>query len=645
MVVIKVIKRDGSSVEYDREKIKIAISKANNEVNDEEKISLAQINNIIKYIESLNKKRILVEDIQDIIEIRLMSAGKYELAKKYITYRYTRALIRKANTTDESILSLLKNNNSFGIKNNNASYQRDLIAREVSKDLTERILLPEKIVKAHEKGLIYFHDMDYFIQPIINSSYINLKDMLENGTYINGVKIEKPKSFQVACNVTMQIINAISNGQINGFSIDIDCLSPYLNATYLKNVNMLKEKYKTKANDILIKTLANDLTKKELENGVQTIHYQINTLINSSGVVPLVTLFLRINKDDLFKQETALIIEEILKQRLNGINKENGKEEYIYPKIVYVLDETNNLTGGCYDYLTKIVVNCILNNGNVNLLSSNKMKEMFNGNVFSPIGENQFLPIYKASSKYKFVGRFNQGIVSLNLPRVALSLKENEDFFEKLDEVLEICKESLLCKYYSLLGTNEAISSIHFRYGGISRLNKNEKIDELLKNGYSTLLLSYVGLPEVVYLLLKKNIKEEEGESLAIKILNRINEVLNNLSNEIGVSFKLYSFYDNVSSKYFINKDLEEFGYIKKITDKSSYNSAYFIEDEKLNKIEKLEYEKKFNNLSLGGTINRVDISDLKMDELEDLIKYIYENVIYCNLKKYEKEIEKYASN
>lgn len=645
MVVIKVIKRDGSSVEYDREKIKIAISKANNEVNDEEKISLAQINNIIKYIESLNKKRILVEDIQDIIEIRLMSAGKYELAKKYITYRYTRALIRKANTTDESILSLLKNNNSFGIKNNNASYQRDLIAREVSKDLTERILLPEKIVKAHEKGLIYFHDMDYFIQPIINSSYINLKDMLENGTYINGVKIEKPKSFQVACNVTMQIINAISNGQINGFSIDIDCLSPYLNATYLKNVNMLKGKYKTKANDILIKTLANDLTKKELENGVQTIHYQINTLINSSGVVPLVTLFLRINKDDLFKQETALIIEEILKQRLNGINKENGKEEYIYPKIVYVLDETNNLTGGCYDYLTKIVVNCILNNGNVNLLSSKKMKEMFNGNVFSPIGENQFLPIYKTSSKYKFVGRFNQGIVSLNLPRVALSLKENEDFFEKLDEVLEICKESLLCKYYSLLGTNEAISSIHFRYGGISRLNKNEKIDELLKNGYSTLLLSYVGLPEVVYLLLKKSIKEEEGESLAIKILNRINEVLNNLSNEIGVSFKLYSFYDNVSSKYFINKDLEEFGYIKKITDKSSYNSAYFIEDEKLNKIEKLEYEKKFNNLSLGGTINRVDISDLKMDELEDLIKYIYENVIYCNLKKYEKEIEKYASN
>lgn len=645
MVVIKVIKRDGSSVEYDREKIKIAISKANNEVNDEEKISLAQINNIIKYIESLNKKRILVEDIQDIIEIRLMSTGKYELAKKYITYRYTRALIRKANTTDESILSLLKNNNSFGIKNNNASYQRDLIAREVSKDLTERILLPEKIVKAHEKGLIYFHDMDYFIQPIINSSYINLKDMLENGTYINGVKIEKPKSFQVACNVTMQIINAISNGQINGFSIDIDCLSPYLNATYLKNVNMLKEKYKTKANDILIKTLANDLTKKELENGVQTIHYQINTLINSSGVVPLVTLFLRINKDDLFKQETALIIEEILKQRLNGINKESGKEEYIYPKIVYVLDETNNLTGGCYDYLTKIVVNCILNNGNVNLLSSKKMKEMFNGNVFSPIGENQFLPIYKTSSKYKFVGRFNQGIVSLNLPRVALSLKENEDFFEKLDEVLEICKESLLCKYYSLLGTNEATSSIHFRYGGISRLNKNEKIDELLKNGYSTLLLSYVGLPEVVYLLLKKSIKEEEGESLAIKILNRINEVLNNLSNEIGVSFKLYSFYDNVSSKYFINKDLEEFGYIKKITDKSSYNSAYFIEDEKLNKIEKLEYEKKFNNLSLGGTINRVDVSDLKMDELEDLIKYIYENVIYCNLKKYEKEMEKYASN
>ena len=634
MVIIKVIKRDGSSVEYDSEKIKIAISKANNEVKEDERVSLAQINNIIKYIESLNKKRILVEDIQDIIEIRLMATGKYELAKKYITYRYTRALIRKANTTDESILSLLKNNNSFGIKNNNASYQRDLIAREVSRDLTKRILLPEKIVKAHEEGLIYFHDMDYFIQPIINSSYINLKDMLENGTYINGVKIEKPKSFQVACNVTMQIINAISGGQIKGFSLDIDCLSPYLNATYLKNVNILKEKYKSKVNDEMIKTLANDLTKNELKNGVQTIHYQINTLINSSGTVPLVTLFLRINKDDLFKNETALIIEEILNQRLEGINKENSKEEYIYPKIVYVLDEDNNLTGGSFDYLTKIVVKCILNNGNINLLSSKKMKEMFNGNVFSPIGENQFLPSYKVSSKYKFVGRFNQGLVSLNLPKVALSLKENEDFFEKLDEALEICKESLLCKYYSLLGTSCETSSIHFRYGALARLDKDEKIDDLLKNGYSTLLLSYVGLPETVEILLKKSIKEEEGETLAIKILNKMNEVCLNLTKEIGVCFKLYSFYDNVSSTYFINKDLEEFGYIKKITDKTSYNSAYFIEDEELNILEKLEYEKKFNNLSLGGTISKVDVSLVKEDELDDLIKYIYENIIYCNLKK-----------
>lgn len=510
MVIIKVIKRDGSSVEYDSEKIKIAISKANNEVKEDERVSLAQINNIIRYIESLNKKRILVEDIQDIIEIRLMATGKYELAKKYITYRYTRALIRKANTTDESILSLLKNNNSFGIKNNNASYQRDLIAREVSRDLTKRILLPEKIVKAHEEGLIYFHDMDYFIQPIINSSYINLKDMLENGTIINGVKIEKPKSFQVACNVTMQIINAISGGQIKGFSLDIDCLSPYLNATYLKNVNILKEKYKSKVNDEMIKTLANDLTKNELKNGVQTIHYQINTLINSGGTVPLVTLFLRINKDDLFKNETALIIEEILNQRLEGINKEKSKEEYIYPKIVYVLDEDNNLTGGSFDYLTKIVVKCILNNGNINLLSSKKMKEMFNGNVFSPIGENQFLPSYKVSSKYKFVGRFNQGLVSLNLPKVALSLKENEDFFEKLDEALEICKESLLCKYYSLLGTSCETSSIHFRYGALARLDKDEKIDDLLKNGYSTLLLSYVGLPETVEILLKKVLKRKK---------------------------------------------------------------------------------------------------------------------------------------
>ena len=248
------------------------------------------------------------------------------------------------------------------------------------------------------------------------------------------------------------------------------------------------------------------------------------------------------------------------------------------------------------------------------------------------------MPSYKVSSKYKFVGRFNQGLVSLNLPKVALSLKENEDFFEKLDEALEICKESLLCKYYSLLGTSCETSSIHFRYGALARLDKDEKIDDLLKNGYSTLLLSYVGLPETVEILLKKSIKEEEGETLAIKILNKMNEVCLNLTKEIGVCFKLYSFYDNVSSTYFINKDLEEFGYIKKITDKTSYNSAYFIEDEELNILEKLEYEKKFNNLSLGGTISKVDISLVKEDELDDLIKYIYENIIYCNLKKYEKE-------
>lgn len=635
MIHIKVIKRDGSSVDYDREKIKIAISKANNEVSEEERVSLAQINNIIKYIESLNKKRILVEDIQDIIEMRLMATGKYELAKKYITYRYTRALIRKANTTDESILSLIKNSNSINEnKNNNSAYQRDLIAREVSRDLTKRILLPEKIVSSHEKGILYFHDMDYFIQPIINSSYINLKDMLENGTVINNVLIEKPKSFQVACNITSQIINAVSSGQYGGFSIDIDCLSPYLNATYLKNVNILKEKYKSKIDDDTIKKLANDLTRKELKNGVQTIHYQINTLTPSSGMTPQVTIFLRLNKDDLFINETASIIEELLNQRLNGIKKEEQLEQFVYPKIVYVLDEENNLNGGKYDYLTKIVINCIINGGNINLLSSKVMKELFNGNVFCPIGYNEFLPCYKKSSKYKFVGRFNQGIVSVNLPRIALSLKENEDFFQKLEETLEICKESLLCKYYALLGTTEEISSIHFKNGGISRLDKHEKIDELLKNNYSTLLLSYVGLKETIEILINEDITTSSGEQLAIKILEKMNELLNKWSNEIGICFQLYSFYDDISSKYFIDKDKEEFGYIKKITDKDRYNNAYYIEDDNLNVVERLEYEKKFAKLSLGGTINKINISTLNKEEINDLVKYIYENIIYCNFKK-----------
>lgn len=487
---MKVIKRDGRAVDYDRQKIMTAIGKANNEVTPDKRTSKEEIKSIMEYIESLGKKRMLVEDIQDIIEQKLMELEKYELAKKYIVYRYTRALVRKANTTDESILGLIRNENRHLQEKNDtdivlASKQRNYIAGEVSRDLTKRLLLPEKITKADQEGVLHFHDADYFVQPIFNSSFINLGDMLDNGTVMNGKMIESPKSFQTACTVMTQIIATVASNQYGGQSINLMHLGKYVRKSYDKFKKELNDKYKKIISDHALEEIVQDKLKEEIKVGVQTIQYQINTLMAVSGQTPLVTLFLYLDLNDKYIKENAMIIEEILNQRYKGIKDENGN--YItpdFPKLTYVLDECNNLTGGDYDYLTKLAIKCSIKRRYPDYISAKKMKENYNGNIFCPIGRRNFLiPWKNKDGEYQFEGRFNQGVVTINLPQIGLIADGDMDKFWKiLEERLELCKEALMCRHYALLGTNSNISPIHWQYGAIGRLKKHEKIDELLQN-------------------------------------------------------------------------------------------------------------------------------------------------------------------
>mgnify|MGYP000325121707 FL=1 len=453
---MKVIKRDGSTVDFDRSKIVVAIQKANNAVDESERIAEDRIENIAHYVESRNRMRLLVEDIQDMVEHQLMQEGKFDLAKAYIIYRYTRALVRKANTTDESILSLIRNSNKDVMEENSnknavmASTQRDLIAGEVSKDLTRRIILPEEISKAHDEGAIHFHDADYFIQPIFNCCLINIGDMLDNGTVMNGKLIESPKSFQVACTVMTQIIASVASSQYGGQSVDIRHLGKYLRRSY----NKFKKAVLDEVGDSLpaetVERLVQARLKSELQSGVQTIQYQINTLMTTNGQSPFVTIFLNLQEDDEYLKENAMIVEEILRQRLQGIK--NDKGVYVtpaFPKLVYVLDEHNCLKGGKYDYITKLAVKCSAKRLYPDYISAKKMRENYEGNVFSPMGCRSFLAPWKdENGNYKFEGRFNQGVVSINLPQVAIIAKGDEQkFWKLLDERLELCYKALMCRW------------------------------------------------------------------------------------------------------------------------------------------------------------------------------------------------------
>ena len=639
---MNVVKRDGRVVDYNRSKIIVAIHKANEEMAEKDKISSEKIEEIADTVENTKRKTLQVEEIQDIIERELVKINKYALAKKYIIYRYERALVRKANTTDNSILSLIKNDNKEVMEENSnknaiiASTQRDLIAGEVSKDLTRRVLLPEKITKAHDEGVLHFHDADYFLQPIFNCCLINIGDMLDNGTVMNGKMIESPKSFRVACTVMTQIIAAVASSQYGGQSVDVSHLGKYLRKSHDK----LKKKYKETFGDTLsdeqIEKMVRVGVEEELKSGVQTIQYQINTLMTTNGQSPFVTLFLNLKKDDEYIEENAMIIEEILTQRINGIKNDVGV--YVtpaFPKLIYVLDEHNCLKGGKYDYLTKLAVKCSAKRMYPDYISAKKMRENYEGNVFSCMGCRSFLSPWKdENGEYKFEGRFNQGVVSINLPQIGIIANGDEEkFWKLLDERLELCYEALMIRHESLEGTLSDVSPIHWQYGAIARLKKGEKIDKLLHNGYSTISLGYIGLYELTIAMKGVSHTDPVGEEFALRVMNHLHDTTEKWKRETGIGFGLYGTPAESLCYKFARLDRERFGEIKDITDKGYYTNSYHVDvREKIDAFSKLKFESQFQPISSGGAISYIEVPNMKnnIKALEDVVAFIYDNIQYA---------------
>ena len=644
---MKVIKRDGKKVDFDPNKIVVAISKANREVIGNEKASIQNINYIVEAIEKLELNEIGIEKIQDQIERKLMELGKYELAKRYMLYREKRSIIRQTNTTDESILSLIRNTNKEVSKENSnknailLSTQRDLIAGEVSKDIVDRLLLPERIVKAHKEGVLHFHDKDYFIQPMFNCCLINIKDMLDNETVMNGKKIETPKSFQVACTVMTQIIAAVASNQYGGQSVNVAHLGKYLRKTYdkyyQKYYNHFIEEGKSKEE---AKTLAKDFAEmrkqEDLVAGIQTVQYQINTLMTTNGQSPFVTLFMHIVEGDEYEKEVAEIIEEILKQRIQGIKNSEG--HYItpaFPKLIYVLDECNNLSGGKYDYITKLAVKCSAKRLYPDYISAKKMREIYEGNVFSPMGCRSFLSPYKdENGEYKFEGRFNQGVVSINLPQIAIMASGNkEKFYKLLDERLELCFDACMCRHNALKGVTSDYSPIHWQYGAIARLKKGEKIDKYLYGNYSTMSLGYIGLYEVSKLMTGKSHTEKEGKEFVEELMKYLRKVVDGWKKDTNIGFALYGTPAESLCYRFAKIDEEKFGSIKDITDKGYYTNSYHVDvRENINAFDKLKFESSFQPISSGGCISYVEIPNMEKnyEALEEIVKFIYDNIQYA---------------
>lgn len=639
---MKVIKRDGRHADYERNKIFVAIQKANESVDSHDRINDDQIYNIIASIEARGAEVMPVETIQDYIEQKLMETKKYNLAKAYIKYRYTRELVRKSNTTDDSIMSLIKNSNKeLKEENSNknatlASTQRDYMAGEVSKDITKRILLPPKIVKAHEDGVIHFHDMDYFIQPIFNCCLVNIGDMLDNGTVMNNKLIESPKSFKVACTLMTQIIAAVASNQYGGQSVNIAHLGKYLRIS----ANKYREHYAkflgVNNSDELLEQLVTDRVKAELKDGVQTMQYQINTLMTTNGQSPFVTLFMYIEDGYEYEDEVAMIIEEILKQRLEGIKNEKGI--YVtpaFPKLIYVLDENNCLNGGKYDYITELAVKCSAKRMYPDYISAKKMRENYEGNVFSCMGCRSFLSPWKdEDGNYKWEGRFNQGVVSLNLPQIAiLSDGDIEQFWPLLEERLSLCFEALMCRHHALEGTLSDVSPIHWQYGAIARLEKGETIDKLLHGGYSTISLGYIGLYEVTKLMTGHSHTEPEGQDFALKVMHRLREATDTWKKNTGLGFGLYGTPAESLCYRFAKIDKERFGSIPDITDKGYYTNSYHVDvREKIDAFDKFEFESQFQKISNGGAISYVEIPNMRnnLEALSQIVRFIYDNIQYA---------------
>nr|MCR5801766.1 anaerobic ribonucleoside-triphosphate reductase [Lachnospiraceae bacterium] len=642
--------------------------KANNEVIEEERADDDLIAMILKDVEAegaaaveVAGKHLTVEHIQDMIEERLVSHNKYNLAKKYIVYRYQRSLLRQQNTTDESILKLIRNENKeLAEENSNkntrlASTQRDYIAGEVSRDVTRRLLLPEHISLAHDNGVIHFHDADYFIQPIFNCCLINIQDMLDNGTSINGKMIESPKSFQVACTVTTQIIAAVASNQYGGQSVNIKHLGKYLRKSHDKFMRQLDEEFGDTMSYEEKSRIVHLRVQDELKSGVQTIQYQINTLMTTNGQSPFVTLFLHIDDQDPYVNETVMIIEEILRQRIEGIK--NEKDVYVtpaFPKLIYVLDENNCLKGGKYDYVTHLAAQCSAKRMYPDYISAKKMRENYEGNVFSCMGCRSFLAPWKdEDGNYKFEGRFNQGVVSINLPQIGILAKGDEDkFWSLLEERLQLCFEALMCRHKALLGITSDVSPIHWQYGAISRLAKGEKIDKFLYGGYSSISLGYIGIYETTYLMKGCSHTDPVGKEFALRLMNKLRDTTVRWKKETNIGFALYGTPAESLCYRFARIDREKFGDIPNVTDKGYYTNSYHVDvREKIDAFEKFSFESQFQDLSLGGAITYVEVPSLinNIPAIEELIKYIYENIQYgefntksdyCHVCGYDGEIQ-----
>ena len=645
---MKVIKRDGHVVDYEPEKIEAAIQKANQEVDEADRVSDIQIRNIIKYIEGLKKKRMLVEDIQDVIEMRLMSLGKYVLAKAYITYRYTRELVRRSNTTDLTIKELIDGDSEYwNTENSNknarvVTTQRDYLAGITSTDITRRFLLPEDVVNAHDSGIIHFHDADYFAQNALhNCDLINLDDMLQNGTSINGVMIEKPHRFLTAMTIATQLITAVSSSQYGGATITLTHLAPFVRASreyYEKrysNRKLTKEQVK--------KFVEEDL-HKEIVDGVQTFQYQINSMTTTNGQAPFLSVNMYLGETEEYKDELAMIIEEVLRQRIQGMKNEKGVWiTPAFPKLLYVLEEDNINPKSKYYYLTKLAAECTAKRMVPDYISEKVMKELKidkngNGRCYPCMGCRSFLtPYVDNDGKPKYYGRFNQGVVTLNLPDIALSSKKDMDEFWKIfDERLELSHKALRIRYKRLSKATSDVAPILWQHGALARLPKGASIKELLHNGYSTISLGYAGLYECVkYMTGKSHTDGAEGEEFGLKVMQHLNDACNKWKEEEKIDYSVYGTPIESTTYKFAKCLKERFGVIKGITDRNYITNSYHIPVfEEVDAFTKLAIESKFQKLSPGGAISYVEAPNLvkNLDAVLELITFIYNNIMYAEI-------------
>ena len=651
----KVIKRNGEEVSFDVNKILNAIRKANNEIDPIHKLNEYQISAIGKVVEEqilLANHAVAVEDIQDMVERGIMEMRGYEVAQKYVRYRYKRELARKTNTTDDGILALINQiNEEVKQENSNKnptinSTQRDYMAGEVSKDLTNRILLPEEIVQAHEQGIIHFHDSDYFAQKEHNCDLINLEDMLQNGTCISETKIDTPHSFYTACNVTTQIVAQVASNQYGGQSFSLGHLAPFVQVSrekIRKEVIAESETIGVPYTDEQIKVITEKRLKDEINRGIQTIQYQLITLMTCNGQAPFVTMFMYLDEvpEGQTRDDLATLIEEVLKQRMQGVKNEKGVWiTPAFPKIIYVLDEDNVTPDSKYWDLTVLAAQCTAKRMVPDYISAKVMKEMKNGNVYTCMGCRSFLTVEDSQrnpdGSYKFYGRFNQGVVTINLVDVACSSNGDMDLFWKiLDERLELCHRALRCRHERLLGTPSDVAPILWQNGALSRLKKGETIDKLLFNGYSTISLGYAGLYEMCVRMTGKSHTDPEAKPFAIKVMQRLNDKCKEWKEAENISYSVYGT-PMESTTYKFAKCLQKrFGVIKGVTDKNYVTNSYHVHvTEKIDAFSKLKFESEFQKLSPGGAISYVEVPNLQ-DNIEaviEVMKFIYDNIMYAEL-------------